>query len=194
MKVSQLYRWAGIVGIVAGILNILVEVLPENLAGPLNLLVVTLALWVLTALYLRQRQASGTLGFIGYIINTFGLALVVGLVFAQVFVLSALDAAFVEELFAGSTGLAALVSLVIFTLGVVLFGIANIRANVFPKWAAALYIVGFLPAVASPFIPGIVVSIGEVVASIGLIWLSYALFASTGETEQSRVEQLHPAG
>lgn len=185
MKVSQLYKWAGIVGIVAGILNILVEVLPENLAGPLNLLVVTVALWVLTALYLRQRQASGILGFTGYIINTFGLALVAGLVFAQVFVLSALDAAFVEELFAGSTGLAALVSLVIFTLGVVLFGIAIIRANVFPKWAAVLYIVGFLPAAVSPFIPGIIVSIGEVVASIGLIWLSYALFASAGGTEAS---------
>jgi len=184
MKVSQLYRWAGIVGIVTGILNILVEFLPENLAGPSNLLVVTFNLWVLTALYLRQRQASGVLGFIGYIINTFGLALVVGLVFAQVFVLSALDAALVEELFAGSTGLAALVSLVIFTLGVVLFGIAIIRANVFPKWAAVLYIVGFLPVTVAPFIPEIILSIGEVVASIGIIWLSYALFASTGgETE-----------
>ena len=138
MKVSQLYRWAGIVGIVAGILNILVEFLPENLAGPLNLLVVTFALWVLAALYLRQRQASGMLGFIGYSINTFGLALVVGVVFAQVFVLSALDAALVEELFAGTTGMAALLSLVIYALGVVLFGIAIIRANVFPKWAAVL--------------------------------------------------------
>jgi hypothetical protein len=184
MSTATLYRWAGIVGIVAGVLNIIVEFVPDSLGTPLNLLVVLLALWVLAALYVRQRQASGVLGFIGYIINTFGLALVVGLVFAQVFVLSALDAALVGELFAGTTGLAALVSLVIFTLGVVLFGIAIIRANVFPKWAAVLYIVGFLPVAVSPFIPGIIVSIGEVVASIGIIWLGYGLWSGAGETTE----------
>ena len=181
MSTATLYRWAGIVGIVAGVLNIIVEFVPDSLGTPLNLLVVLFALWVLTALYVRQRQASGVLGFIGYIVNTFGLGLVIGVVFAQVFVLSALDAALVGELFAGTTGSAALVSLVIFTLGVVLFGIALIRAKVFPKWAAVLYIVGFLPVAVSPFIPGIIVSIGEVVASIGIIWLSYALWAGAGE-------------
>lgn len=186
MKISQLYKWAGIIGIFVGTLNIIVEFLPENLAGPLNLLVVILSLWLLTALYLRQRQVSGILGFVGYIINTFGLSLVVGLVFLQVFVLSALDAAFVKELFAGTTGLVALASLVIFTLGVVLFGIAIIRADVFPKLPAVLYIVGSLPLAVSPFIPEIIGSIGEVVVSIGLIWLSYALITSTGETEQNR--------
>jgi hypothetical protein len=183
MKVSQLYHWAGIAGIVTGLLNIIAEFIPDNLGGPLNLLVVILSLWVLTALYVRQREESGILGFIGYIINTFGLALVVGLVFAQLFVLSALDAAPVAELLAGATGRAALVSQIIFTLGAILFGVALIRANLFPKWAAALYIVGFLPVAVAPFIREIIVSLGEVVASIGLIWLSYALLSSVGEGE-----------
>jgi hypothetical protein len=55
---------------------------------------------------------------------------------------------------------------------------------VFPKWAAVLYIVGFLPVAVSPFIPGIIVSIGEVVASIGIIWLGYGLWSGAGETTE----------
>lgn len=131
--------------------------------------------WTLTAIYLHQREASRALGFIGYVINQFGLALIVGLIYAQVFVLSALDAATVGELMSGTTGLAALASLIIFVLGVALFGISIIRANVFPKWAAALYIVGFLPLAVAPFIPPIVVSIGEIVASVGILGLGYIL-------------------
>jgi hypothetical protein len=113
----------------------------------------------------------------------------VGLVFTQVFVLAALDTAFIGELFAGTLGLAALVSLVIFTVGVILFGVATFRAAVFPKWAAVLYIIGFLPQAVALSIPAIVVSIGEVVGSIGIIWLSYALWAQQGEL----VEQSSPA-
>lgn len=183
MKVSQLYHWAGIAGIAAGFLNIIAEFAPDRLGGPLNLLVVILGLWLLTALYIRQREESGMLGFIGYIINTFGLALFAGLVFAQLFVLSVLDTALVTELLAGPTGQAALVSMVIFTVGVILFGVALIRANLFPKWAAALYIIGFLPVAVAPFIREIIVSIGEVVAGIGLMWLSYALMSSVGQGE-----------
>ena len=133
MSVSQLYRWAGVIGIVAGGLNIMVEFAPASLGRPLNLLVVLLGLWVLAAIYVRQRDASGILGAIGYLINSLGLALLVGLVFTQVFVLAALDTAFIGELFAGTLGLAALVSLVIFTVGVILFGVATFRAAVFVR-------------------------------------------------------------
>jgi hypothetical protein len=51
-----------------------------------------------------QREESGILGFIGYVVNEFGLALVVGLIYAQVFVLSTLDAALVGEIMSGTTG------------------------------------------------------------------------------------------
>ena len=89
--------WAGIAGIAAGLLNIVIEFLPANIGRPLNLLVVILMVWTLMALHLRQRKESRVLGFIGYVVNEFGLALIVGLIYAQVFVLSALDAALVGE-------------------------------------------------------------------------------------------------
>ena len=186
MNRSLLYLWAGIAGIIAGLLNIVIEFLPAIIGRPLNLLVVILMVWTLTAIYLRQRAESGVLGFIGYVVNEFGLALIVGLIYARVFVLSALDATLVGELMSGTTGFAALASLIIFVLGVALFGISIIRANVFPKWAAVLYIVGFLPLAVAPFIPPVVVSIGEIVASVGVLGLSYVLAWGIQNVQQAR--------
>jgi hypothetical protein len=181
MKTSDLYRWSGIIGIVVGVLNVIVELLPEQINLPLELLVNTLALWILIALYLRQREASGKLGLIGYAVQSFGIALVVGLLFTQAFVLPELDAAQKEAVLAGPTGLAAVVALAIMTLGAVLFGIATVRARVFPRWAALLLMAGFIivpmGAIASP----IVKTIGEVVSSAGLIGLSYVLFSEAGD-------------
>ena len=50
MDISDLYRWRGITGIVAGVLNVIFEFLPERMGQPLDLPVNTLGLWVLTAL------------------------------------------------------------------------------------------------------------------------------------------------
>ena len=49
MEASDLYRLTGIIGIVAGVLNVIVELLPERIGQPLDLLVNTMGLWVLTA-------------------------------------------------------------------------------------------------------------------------------------------------
>ena len=57
MEASNLYRWSGVIGIVAGVLNVIVELLPERLGLLLELFVNILGLGVLTALYLRQRAA-----------------------------------------------------------------------------------------------------------------------------------------
>jgi hypothetical protein len=180
MKTSDLYRWSGIIGIVAGVLNVIVELLPEQIGFPLDLLVNTLGLWVLIALYLRQREASGVFGLIAYAIQSFGMALVVGFLFTQAFVLSEFDTAQREAVLAGPTGLAAVIALAIVTLGAVLFGIASVRARVFPRWAALLLMAGFIivpiGAAASP----IVKTIGELVLSAGLIGLSYILFSEAG--------------
>jgi len=181
MQASELYRWGGITGIVAGVLNVLVELLPERIGQPLDLLVNLLGLWVLAALYLRQRAASGVFGLIAYAIQSFGMALVIGFLFTDAFVLSGFDAAQRAEVLAGPTGLAAVIGLVITTLGAVLFGIATLRAGVFPKWAAFLLMIGFVMVPVGAIGANIVKTIGEVVLSAGLIVLSYALFSGAGD-------------
>jgi hypothetical protein len=191
MSTATLYRWAGIAGIVAGVLVIIVNFVPGGIWGslgrPLNLLVPLLSMWALAAVYLWQRQASGLLGFIGYIVNSLGLALLVGNDFTIAFIFPSLDAAVVGGLLAGTTRTAFMVGLDIFVVGVILFGVATIRAGVFSKWAAGLYIVGWLVAAVIFFIPQIIVSIGEVIGSIGFIWLSYALWSGAGETTEQAV-------
>jgi hypothetical protein len=181
MGALDLYRWTGIVGIVAGVLNVIVELLPEKIGLPLDMLVNILGLWVLIALYLRQREASGVFGFIAYAVKSFGIALVVGFLFTQAFVLPELDAAQRAAVLAGPTGLAAIVALAIVTLGAVLFGIVTLRARVFPKWAALFLMTGFIIVPIGAAAAPIVKTIGEVVLSAGLAGLGTALFSGAGD-------------
>lgn len=181
METVDLYRYTGITGIVAGVVNVIVELLPEQIALPLDMLINILGLWVLTALYLRQREASGRFGLIAYAIEFLGVALVVGFLFAQAFVLAELDAVQRAAVLAGPTGLAAILALGLMTLGAVLFGIATLRAGVFPKWAALLLMAGFIIVPIGAVGSQILKTIGELVLSAGLISMSYALFSEAGE-------------
>jgi hypothetical protein len=185
MSSSTLFRWGGIAGLLSGLLLAIVAILPESaLVNAAGLLSVTLGLYVLTALYLGQRAASGALGGIGYIVNFFGGVLIAGVLFANAFVFPELSESVVEEFTTGTAGLAFLVSFAIFNVGVVLTGIATIRAKVYPSVAAALYMVGFLASfvVAMLSLPEIVSSIGELLAAVGIFWFGYALWSGTVET------------
>ena len=186
MEARDLYRWSGFVGIVIGVLNIIVELLPEPIGQPLDLLGNTMGLWVLAALYLRQREASGVFGFMAYVIQSLGMALMVGFLFTEAFVLSGFDAAQRAAVLAGPTGLATVIALAIVTVGAVLFGIATVRAGIFPKWAALLLMIGFVMAPIGVFAPPIVRTAGEVILSTGLIGLGYALITDAGPSISNR--------
>jgi hypothetical protein len=185
MKASDLYRWSGFTGIAAGVFNVIVELLPVQIGQALDLLVNTVGLWVLAALYLRQREASGALGLLAYGIQSFGMALVIGFLFTQAFVLGGMDAAQRAALLAGPAGLVTVIALAIVTLGAILFGIATWRAGIFPKWAALLLAIGFVLAPIGAAATPILKLIGEAVLSAGLIGLSYALFSGA----RTQVEQ-----
>jgi hypothetical protein len=181
MKASDIYRWSGITGILAGVLNGIVEFLPERSGQPLEVVVNTLGLWVLIALYLRQREASGVLGLIAYVIQSFGMILVIGFLFTQAFVLSGFDPAQTAAVFAGPAGIVTVISLAITTVGAILFGIATVRAGVFPKWAALLLMIGFVMAPIGAATTQTLKLIGELILSAGLIGLSYALFSEAAD-------------
>jgi hypothetical protein len=181
MKTSDLYRWSGITGIATGVVNVIVELLPEGIGQPLEMLANILGLWVLAALYLRQRAASGVFGFIAYVIQSFGMVLVIGFLFTQAFVFSGLDVAQRAAVLAGSAGIATVIGLALTTIGAILFGIASWRAGLFPKWAAFLLMIGFVIVPIGAASAQIVKSIGEVVLSAGLIGMSYVLFSSIGD-------------
>lgn len=181
MKSSDLYRWSGVTGILAGVLNGIVEFLPEGIGQPLDVVVNALGLWVLVALYLRQREASGVFGFVAYVIQSFGMVLVIGFLFAQAFVLSGLAASQRAAVLAGPAGIATLIALAITTVGAMLFGIATLRAGVFPKWAAMLLMIGFVMAPIGGVTNQLISSTSQLILSAGLIGLSYGLFSDAGD-------------
>jgi hypothetical protein len=181
MEASNLYRWSGIIGMLTGGLNVIVELLPERIGLTLELFVNILGLGVLTALYLRQRAASGVSGWIGYVVQFLGMTLVIGFLFTQAFVFSSLDDAQKAAVLAGPTGIVTVIGLAITTVGAILFGTASLRAGVFPKWAAFLLMLGFVIAPLGAALSPMVKTVGEVILSAGLIGLSYALIFGARE-------------
>jgi hypothetical protein len=181
MQASDIYRWSGITGILAGGLNLIVELLPEQLSPALDLFVNILGLGVLTALYVRQRAASGVTGWIGYVTQFFGMAVVIGFLFTQAFVLGSLDAAQRAALLTGPAGIVTVIGLAITAAGAILFGIASLQAGLFPRWAAFLLMLGFVIVPIGAAVSPLLKTAGEVILSAGLIGLSYSLFSGARE-------------
>jgi hypothetical protein len=141
--------WASIVGGAALVISFLLEwlVVPyEKLgaaaadltasyltASSLRLLSTVLFLWVLLALYNRQSIAAGTFCLWGFIVAFFGTALLVGNVWAEVFVWPTL-ARIAPNLVTGqvaaphlTTGIT--LSAPLFGIGIVLFGLATLKSR-----------------------------------------------------------------
>lgn len=63
-------------------------------------------------------------------------------------------------------------------LGVILFGVATIRARVFPTVAAVLLIIGVVPVAVWHFVP---LPLPDVLLGVAVAWLGLALFKGGGE-------------
>jgi hypothetical protein len=178
---DALYRLAGWAGLVGGALLLVATarrggLIPENafthaIAPPAS----ALELFALTALYLRQRDRAGVLGLVGYAVNLLGLAGLFAVEFATHAIFPYLSVATRDELLAGPTRGFLLAIALTFLLGVVLFGVASLRARVFPVPAVILYLAGFAPAALRGIVPEAVYLAGLTVGGLGILWLSVAL-------------------
>ena len=178
MTVSNLIRWCGLAGVVAGALFLITNLTtililslsPENVT-PFNLLVRSalapasgaLLLLGLVGLYFRQSEATGILGLISF------LCAFVGTVLAQ----------------AGNAWAGWLAN-----LGLALFGVSILRARAYSRIAAILLIIGAaITGAVSPLLSGGPLSILVYVASTGaglilniaIAWLGFNLFARRGD-------------
>jgi hypothetical protein len=136
-----------------------------------------LAMPLLTAMHLGQLRATGRLGTVGYAVNVIGLGLFGGAAFTLNMALFYLDDAVVEDL-ATQTRLALLGSALVFTVGTVLFGLATVRARVYPRPAAWSYTIAFpVFALAGPLPDSVLTSALHVVVGATLVWLATALWA-----------------
>jgi hypothetical protein len=186
MPSTTSYRLAGAAGLLSALVLLVnvarrTDLVPANQlthgVAPLTLL---FGVFIATGLYLWQRRESGTLGLVGYALNTAGLVAVFGAEFTGNFVFPYLDKTTVTNLVGGPTGTALRVAAVLFLAGVITFGAAMWRAGRMPLGAVALYVVGLAPVGLRGVIPDAVVLTGYVVGAAGTAWLSVALWNAVG--------------
>ncbi len=109
-----------------------------------QLLAIALLLIGLVAMFVRQAEAFGTLGLMGFVFALLGTTLAAGAAWSQVFVVPRLSevAPTVADQGAGSVLAGFLLSFLLFGVGWILFGVATLRTRLFPRWAVILLIVG----------------------------------------------------
>jgi hypothetical protein len=190
--------WAAMVGGAALVISLLLEwlVVPYEKLGEaeayltasylaasgLRLLSTVLFLWALLALYNRQVDRVGTFGLWGFVVAFFGAALLAGNTWAEVFAWPTLARVAPNVLTGGSAEASSLetgmsLSFPLFGIGIVLFGLATLKAGVYPRWAAGLLIVSIPVTMFLPPTPGTFwESIGQIMAGSAFMILGwYAL-------------------
>lgn len=196
MRSSNLIRIGGLVAVVAGVLlllladlwNLLLEVIvggSENFSefavttswtvlSAMYLIGALLLLVALGGLYARQSEAAGALGLVGFLAALVGTGLLAGMMWTLAFVVPsvAIEApAFLDaEQTAGPLDMGFMLSGIAVALGWALFGVATLRARVFPRTAAIVLIVGALLIVLP--LPATTLVIDVAVAWLGLSLLS----------------------
>jgi len=142
----------------------------------LSLLGAIFVLGALVGLYARHAEHAGALGLLAFLVTFLGMALVVGASWTSTFTEPAL-AQVAPELLAqeppGWLDFGFTLTYVLASLGWLLFGVATLRAGVYPRAAAILLIVGALIS----FVP---LPLTEVILAIAIAWLGLELFTGRG--------------
>jgi hypothetical protein len=212
MSNSRLIRLSGLASIASGVLLASFFILHPGGGDPASAATITssayaaehllgvasMALMLLASvgLYARQLAPSGTLGLVSIVIAFLGTALTGSTIYVDGFMLP-IVAANAPDLLAISGPIYSppgvlLFALpgVLFTVGLVLFGVASLRARVLPRWGSVLLMVGAVilalpPEPLSP-VPAFAIILGAVVFAAGLAWLGLGLWSRSGTTLPSQ--------
>jgi len=181
MSTSTLYRLGALAGVLSGVWIItgrLLARLPNSQPGEIvDWLSPLFALYLAIALYLGQRRQSGVFGGIAFIVLFTGLVMLVSLDYYGAFIRIHLPQSMIAQIEQGPSAPVFVSSLLTFLIGELLFGISVIRAGVYSKIAAILFMLGLVIVALHP--TGIfsesLVDIGAASVGIGMIWWSLNL-------------------
>ena len=156
--------------------------LPWLLVGLVSLIGSMLFVIGLPGMYLRQAGRAGVLGLVGFILVFFDFLLQGTFSTLQVTVLPLLAQVASKllegETLPGSMFLLLLVFSLLDVIGAILFGIATIRAQVFPRWTGVLLIIVGIGAGLLFAFPGAIIEIVYSIAfSAVFMWCGYELIA-----------------
>ena len=190
MSSSNLIRQGGgIASIVAGVLLLVGHLLnlggdPEYgtvLGSSAVLTALVILVFALVAIYATQAERSGLLGILGMILSVIGTTLASGVILVEIAGASGVEVQAVTG--AGLSGVLSLLGGLAFLIGLILFGVATMRAGVFPRWAGILLIVGDVVFGAASFSGSaslIVEVLGALITCAAFMWLGLALFSGVG--------------
>jgi len=176
---STLFRAAGAAAVLAGLIFIGVQINHPYLDATsitstnamtrdsLKMLMSALALAGITGVYLYQVTKIGVLGLFGYVVFAAGYLSMLGTEFVAALVLPSIahtSTAYVNDVIAvavhrpstgdiGAMHYAILFTGITYIAGGFIFAIALFRANVLPRWAAALLALGTLATIAVGLVP-----------------------------------------
>ncbi len=135
----------------------------------------------LVALWAAQAERSGALGSLGMVLGVAGTALVCGVVLIEI--AGASGAEVDAVLGAGLPAALALLAGLSFLIGLILFGLATMRAGVFPRLAGLLLIAGDVVFGLGSFAGSaatIFEILGAAITCAALVWLGASLLSGSG--------------
>ena len=186
MSKKTLYRLVAMAGFLSGaciIIGRLLARLPNTQPGEIvDWLSPFFALFLAIALYLGQRKESGVFGGVAFIILFTGLVMLVCLDYYGAFIRIHLPDNIIEQIEEGPSAPVFVGSLFTFLIGEILFGISVIRAGVYSKIAAILFMIGLFFVALHPtgIFPESFIDISATAVGIGLIWWSIDLYRLAG--------------
>jgi hypothetical protein len=186
---TTLYRIAGTAGSASALVLFVnaakrAEVIPTStftqLVAPLAQI---LALAFISALYVRFGRRAGTFGLVAYLLNAVALASLVGVEFVINLVFNDLPKSTVDDLRAGSLGIALTAASVLFLIGTLTFVATMIQSHEVPTVPLAMYAAGAVPVSLRAFVPEVALDLGLVTLAGGIGWLAIWLLNSSGQIE-----------
>ena len=195
MSSSELIRWSGLAAVAGGVSLGIAELVALSFFGfdfsqtattgtyavysVLIMITGVLLPLGLVGLYVRQSEAAGPLGLGGFVVAFIGTVLVAGFFWSSAFVAPIL-AVEAPQLLAVRSLPGFFRSFIVFGLGWLLFGVATLRAGIYPRAPAVLLIVGSVLIV-------IRLPLTSIVLDAAVAWMGYVLFTGRTLGRQGRV-------
>lgn len=188
MTAQKLIRWSGLLSIITAMLLVLYGLLrmggPNLLGWVFSFLFFVFLVFAVIGLYAAQVEQCGWLGLVTFVLSVLGAMLMSTGNLLSIAEFSGISGAQAVETFFSTTMPVSIIGPVCLLGGLVLFGIATLRAGVLPRWAGILLSVGEVVIfIAILALPPLALLLGIMLFAIGLAWMGWALWSERVSVE-----------
>ena len=128
----------------------------------------------------RSGRRWGGAGLVAYGLVMMGFTGIAGFLFADAAVLPQLPTETTEAILSGPAGMAIFGAVILYVAGTLAFTGTAFAARALPRPALALWGLGTLPTVAAIALPAAVMTVAEILVSIGILWVAAHIWRGLG--------------